>query len=153
VSIEEGTVFSIEVSEDKLSRLNLLVNVPGFDAKRSNTAPLKDRPNYFMYTAIYNRRIRFREERRIKKSINKLCGKVDIDVLRFGEDPILSKDRRDMLIASFAMAGVAFFSTLAGVNVFLPGKFIEALYASGITAAFTFCTELYIELKIRQHSE
>jgi hypothetical protein len=153
VSVEKRTVFSIEVSEDKLPRLGILVKIPGFDAEQSNTADLADRQNYVMYTAIYNRHIGLWEKRRIKRSVKKLCGKVDIDVLRLGENPILSKDDRDMLIYCFVIAGAAATSSGGSANFLLPGKVIEASAIAGVTALATFLAELGFELRIRRNRD
>ena len=150
MSVERGTVFSIEISEDKLPRLGLLVNISGFDREQSNTAHLPDRPNYVMYTAIYNRHIKSREEKRIKKSIKNRCGNVDIDVLHFGEKPILSKDNRGMLIYCSVIAGAAAISSgLVSAN-FLSGKSLETSAIAIVTGVATFLTEIAVDFRIRR---
>jgi hypothetical protein len=88
-----------------------------------------------------------------RKSINNLCGNVDIDVLRLGKDPILSKDNRDMLIYCSVIAGAAATSSgLVSAN-FLSGKGIEASAIAGVTALTTFLTEIGIELRIRRNQD
>ena len=107
MSNEKRTAFLIKVSKDKLFELTFLSTVPGFDHHDSHYDNVPDPDNNVNYEAIYNRHLGFRERRRIKRSIKKRCGKVDVDVLRLGENPILSKDDRDMLIYCSVIAGGA----------------------------------------------
>ena len=150
VSLEKGTVFSIEVRRAEFSRLRFLATRKGFREELSYTDALPYYEDHITYTAIYDVHFGFWEERGIKKTIKKNGGHVT-NVLHLGEEPIFSKEDRTMLIDCFIMAGAAFFSGLGGVHLVSPGKVLEAFEVAGITAAATFCTELIIERRRRRY--
>jgi hypothetical protein len=156
LSNEKRTAFLIKVNKDKLSYLTFLSTVPGFDHHDSHYGNVPDSKNNVNCEAIINRHLGFREKERIKRSIKKRCGKVDIDVLRLGDNPILSKDDRDMLIYCFVIAGAAATSSgLVSANI-LPGgveKIQEVSAIAGITALGTFLAEIGVELRIRRNRD
>jgi hypothetical protein len=154
LSAEKRTMIFIEIRRDEYDagRLRFLTKISGFNEEDSYLSDLPHYLDYITYTAFYDVHFHSRDTQQIKKSIEKNGGHV-IKITSLGKEPMLSKENKNMLILCFVMGAVAFFSTLGGVNLFLPGKLMEALFASGITAAFTFFTELYIVLKIRQRSE
>jgi hypothetical protein len=145
-------VIFIEIRRDEYhaGRLRFLSSIAGFNEKDSYLSDLPHYIDYITYTAFYDVHFGFRDSREIKKSIEKNGGHVT-RLTSLGKGPMLSKVNEAMLIDSLVMGAVAFFSTLGGVHLFLPGKFIEAFGVSVITLATTFFTELYIERKIRRH--
>ena len=75
-----------------------------------------------------------------------------MDVLRLGENPILSKDDRDMLIYCSVIAGAAATSSgLVSAN-FLSGG-VGASAVAGATGLATFLTEIAVELRIRRNRD
>jgi hypothetical protein len=154
LSVEKRTVFFIKIRKEDFDagRLQFLTSFSGFNKEDSYPSDLPHDEGYITYTAFYDVLFESRDRGEIKKSIKKNGGHVK-KITSLGKEPMLNKENKNILVLCFAMGAVAFFSTLGGVNLFLPGKLIEALIASGITAGTTFSMELYIELRVRQRSE
>lgn len=140
---------TIRKDDYNAGKLRFLTSTHGFNEKDSYTSlPRQD----ITYTAFYDVHFDDGEKEQIKKSIEKNGGHV-IKITPLGKEPTISKVNKYMLILCSVTGAAAFFSTLGGVNLFLPGKSTEALVSSGLTFAITFFTQLSIELKIRQRSE
>jgi len=130
-------------------KLRFLTSMTGFNEKDSYPSL----PHYYItYTAFYDVHFDSKDTQQIKETIEKNGGHVT-KITPLGNKPMLSKENKNMLILCFVTGAVAFFSSLWSVNLFLPGKLMEALVASSLTLAITFFSQLLIELKIRQRSE
>ena len=122
-------------------------DLDGYDKSESFFELQSHDPEFVVYTAKYNIRIAYIDERRLKKSIKQQGGKVTT-VLHVGKKPMMSSQTKKKLNDSLIVSAIVFLTSLGATNYLASSvALIRGIEISAVPTAISLLGGLLIMRK------
>jgi hypothetical protein len=141
----EKTFVIIEISKSHLPIIQFVMErLDGYDNSKSFFESKSDDPSVVVYTVKYNKRLGYRDGRRLKKSVKQQEGKIT-SMFNADKKPMMSSQSKKKLKDNLIVSAIVFFSSLVGTNyIASPIELIRGIVLSSIPTIIAFLGGLLI---------